>query len=236
MSAEATERGRRVISQIVHAGRLLGLDVKTEYPVVGGRIDVVWVWRGPKEFPIELPLVGFEVESSWRTRKHLKGDYLNLVDLQASLGVIVLLGDDVKVESTREFTQVMLDRHAGRIELWSEGDVENLLTREPGLQTQPDLLLAIPDSKSAPLRHVGKYRGLAQWLAGLDAERRPATFGDLEEILGFPLPGSCRRHPAHWSSYEGSAVARAIQDAGWRATNVDLKAQTVVFERRTLKP
>lgn len=183
-------------------------------------------------FLSNCPLVGFEVESSWRTRKHLKGDYLNLVDLQASLGVIVLLGDDAKVEATREFTQVMLDRHAGRIELWSEGDVTNLLMNKPADDPALPPPLSAPTSVPSPIRHVGKYRSLAQWLAAQTVDRKPARFSDLEEILGFPLPPSSRKHASHWSGYEGSAVVRAIHDAGWRATKLDLANETVVFERR----
>jgi len=58
-----------------------------------GRIDLVWY----KEIPINLPqtttrkfpLVGFEIESSWRTRKHIKGDILNFQSLKAPLGIIL---------------------------------------------------------------------------------------------------------------------------------------------------
>ena len=59
-----------------------------------------------------LPAVAFEVESSWRTRKHLKGDYINLFDSGASLGVIVLLGVGEAVESTRRFARTLVERPA----------------------------------------------------------------------------------------------------------------------------
>jgi len=36
---------------------------------------------------------------------------------------------------------------------------------------------------------------------------------------------------AHWHGYEGSALARAIKDAGWRSRHVDLAAGTVAFVR-----
>src|SRR5256885_9198244 len=100
---DVSERAQRIVSLVESAGRSVGLDVQREYPVVGGRIDLVWLWRGPEGFPAALPLVAFEIESSWRTRKHLKGDYLNLLDLQPALGVIVLLGEGDDVESTRKF-------------------------------------------------------------------------------------------------------------------------------------
>ena len=48
-------------------------------------------------------------------------------------------------------------------------------------------------------------------------------------ILGFPLPDSCRSHSPHWYSYAGSAVARAIIDAGWHAANVNLSLESVTF-------
>lgn len=58
---------------------------------------------------------------------------------------------------------------------------------------------------------------------------------EIEELLGFPLLPSARRYPAHWSGYEGSAVARAIADAQWRASP-DLSAETVRFRRRAGPP
>jgi hypothetical protein len=49
------------------------------------------------------------------------------------------------------------------------------------------------------------------------------TFAEVEEVLGFPLPNSCRNHVPHRHSDEGSAVARAIIDAGWKASRVNLR-------------
>lgn len=45
------------------------------------------------------------------------------------------------------------------------------------------------------------------------------------------LPESAYNHTAHWSSYHGSALARAVRDAGWCATEVDLLGETVCFVR-----
>jgi len=39
---------------------------------------------------------------------------------------------------------------------------------------------------------------------------------------------------AHWHSYEGSAVARTIVDAGGRAARVNLTAETLTFVRTEL--
>lgn len=66
----------------------------------------MWTWTPPTPIPgldTGVPVVGFEVESSWRTRKHVKGDLLNLQDAGVALGVIVLAGDGEKDDSLRRF-------------------------------------------------------------------------------------------------------------------------------------
>lgn len=235
--ASASGRGRSAVQTLSKAGKRLGLKVEVEYPILGGRIDVVWLWEGPKWFPMKLPVVGFEVESSWRTRKHIKGDFLNLVDLQPALGVIVLLGEGENVKGTRRFAEELVRRHGVRIAIWSQEDVERLgssevndlrsMFLEPTGETKADLL------QGESITHVGKYRNLAEWLARDSRATIPMTFAEIEEILGFPLPPFSRKHAAHWSSYEGSAVARAIHDAGWRASQVDMKSKRLTLERPT---
>jgi hypothetical protein len=79
--------------------------------------------------------------------------------------------------------------------------------------------------------HTGKYEPLWRWLLARREDRLQPSFEEIERILGFPLPPSSRRHAAHWYSYEGSAVVRAVVDAGWRACEVDLAKETVVFVR-----
>jgi hypothetical protein len=77
--------------------------------------------------------------------------------------------------------------------------------------------------------HSGKYSALFAWLQEQDAPEVSTTFGSIEDLLGFSLPPSSRDHLTHWYSYDGSAVARAVIDAGWKATGVDLTAGTVTF-------
>jgi hypothetical protein len=97
----ATLRGRHAIEVLTQTGQRLGYTVETEFPVQGGRIDVVWLTDLPAAFDTDsLVIAAFEVESSWRTRKHLKGDYLNLFDVGAAVGVLVLLGQGADVDST----------------------------------------------------------------------------------------------------------------------------------------
>lgn len=85
------------------------------------------------------------------------------------------------------------------------------------------------DGSSPVVDHSGKYRLLWDWLGKQSPERICVSFQQLEVILGMDLPPAARQYVQHWHGYEGSAVARAIRDAGWRASNVDLSAESVEF-------
>ena len=239
--SEASERGRRATQALMEHGRKLGLESVAEYPVPGGRLDVVWLWRPPTAIPGSpdaLPVVGFEIESSWRTRKHIKGDLINLQDLATAFGVIVLLGDGEKVESTRRFASQLVDRPGSRIVVWSEADMNAMLEGTvEALEPEPTEVTSVAATAVARAGsggvadHAGKYRPLWAWLRSQEPSSVMATFGDVERVLGFPLPPSCRRHLPHWYGYDGTAVGRAIRDAGWRVTRVSLEHETVPFER-----
>lgn len=79
--------------------------------------------------------------------------------------------------------------------------------------------------------HTGKYRALWAMLHARTDDRASMTFAEIEDALGFNLPPSSRNYLAHWYGYKGSAVARAIIDAGWHASQVNLSAETVEFVR-----
>jgi hypothetical protein len=234
--SDATERGRKVTEALLRKGRELGFEAVAEYPVQGGRLDVVWLLRPAVTIPglvdEALPVAGFEIESSWRTRKHIKGDYMNLADLGAALGVMVLLGDGEDVDATRRFASILVDRPGPRILVWSERDVDMLMQETTVSTKTPGVSAPTAAQRSAQAEHAGKYRALWAWLRTQPGDRVSATFAQIEEIIGMPLPPSCRQHAAHWSSYEGSAVARAIQDAGWIAREVRIATEHVLFQRR----
>ena len=81
--AIASETNRRLTKALESAGRARGFIVRSEYPVPGGRLDVVWCTDIVPPLPgVEdaVPVVAFEIESSWRTRKHIKGDLLNILE------------------------------------------------------------------------------------------------------------------------------------------------------------
>lgn len=240
---DASALNRELTALLAEAGGRFGFDVALEYPVRGGRLDVVWTWTPPSPVPgLErpVPVVGFEIESSWRTRKHVKGDLLNLQDAGVGLGVIVLAGTDPKDEGLRRFAQVLVDRPGPTVLVWTAEDVRALaeqrdsasLVATAATVTAPTAADEPPAGGSpAAGTHSGKYAPLYRWLRDQDAAEVRLTFDEVEEVLGFPLPASCRQHVAHWHSYEGSAVARAIVDAGWKASRVHLADEALTLVR-----
>lgn len=221
---------QRIVRSVAAAGRARGLEVELEYAIPGGRIDVVWLVGGEAPWPPRLPLIGFEIESTWRTRKHIKGDLLNLIELQPALGVIVLAGDGRDVAATQEFARALVARHAARIEVWDDARLYETLLRPTSAASPPPP----DDRRDAAGVPTGspKYGAITAWLRAEPRDRFDVSFREIEGRLGFSLPPSSRRYPAHWSGYEGSAVVRAIRDAGWRARHVDLRAERVTLERQ----
>lgn len=79
--------------------------------------------------------------------------------------------------------------------------------------------------------HTGKYRELWRWLRTQQSDRIELTFEEVEDVLGLPLPPSARVHLPPWYGYDGSALGRAIRDAGWTASKVSLEQGRVTFVR-----
>ena len=80
----------------------------------------------------------------------------------------------------------------------------------------------------------GKYAPLYRHLSALAGTDWPASFAELESILGFKLPASARLYRPWWSNQKRSAGhshALAWYAAGWKTRAVDLEAETLVFER-----
>lgn len=234
-SLEARTINRDLTERLVAAGEARGFVVRTEYPIRGGRVDVVWTTELQPPVPGvdgPVPVIAFEIESSWRTRKHVKGDLLNLMDCGAPVGVIVLADGDARDESLLRFARALIDRPGPEIQVWTRSDVLALDVAAAEAESARGGSSHDLDDEAPQLStrtHAGKYRSLWSWLSHLEPQPVTVTFAELEELMGGPLPSSCRRHLPHWHSYDGSAVARAIQDAGWKATAVDLAKERVTF-------
>ena len=78
---------------------------------------------------------------------------------------------------------------------------------------------------------ASKYEGLGRHLGALQSTRWPATFGDVEAVLGSALPPSARKYPVWWSNDESHSQASAWMNAGWRTSDVNVRQGTVVFRR-----
>ena len=181
-----------------------------------------------------VPVVAFEVESSWRTRKHVKGDLLNIMDSGASVGVIVLAGTDVKDDSLVNFARSLVERRGQDVRVWTADDVRALTEAQDHVEWEAQVVdeaLEAPERMSSLAQHSGKYVELWRWLVGEARNEFTATFEEIEDRIGAPLPPSCKKHQAHWLGYKGTAVGRAIRDAGWHASQVDLERHTVMLSK-----
>ena len=77
---------------------------------------------------------------------------------------------------------------------------------------------------------AGRYGRLCEHLRALEDAEWRASFAGVEEVLGFDLPASARRHAAWWSN-GGHSHAQAWLEAGFRTSELDISRQTVRFRR-----
>lgn len=73
---------------------------------------------------------------------------------------------------------------------------------------------------------MSKYRPLSDRLAGHAEPEWRASFAEIEEVLGFPLPKSARQQRAWWGDDK-----RAWREHGWRADDIDHDGGYVTFRR-----
>ena len=95
------------------------------------------------------------------------------------------------------------------------------------------------DEEDLKLRQTaarGKYGRLFISFVDRWDYRWRATFDDIEEILGFALPPSARRHSAWWSNTKSHSHALAWLAAGWKVSEVDMEAEMLVFEGPKFEP
>lgn len=78
---------------------------------------------------------------------------------------------------------------------------------------------------------MSKYNPLAERLSGHAEEEWRASFAELEEVLGFPLPKGARGGRAWWSNTGDKPHSRAWTATGWQVGEVDPGAERVMFRR-----
>ena len=81
----------------------------------------------------------------------------------------------------------------------------------------------------------GKYRNLYAYLCGLRSQEWPASFTDVEMVLGFRLPLSAHMHRPWWANQSrGNRHSHALAwtTAGWETAQIDMETETLLFRRR----
>jgi hypothetical protein len=80
---------------------------------------------------------------------------------------------------------------------------------------------------------VGKYEPLSRYLKSHPDDSWSASFEEIEEKMGFPLPPSAFNYPAWWSNQKDGKHSQTAgwKDAGWETRAVDLARRRVRFER-----
>ncbi|HYJ30466.1 MAG TPA: hypothetical protein VEW25_09020 [Allosphingosinicella sp.] len=80
---------------------------------------------------------------------------------------------------------------------------------------------------------MSRYEPLAQFLAAKKADSWDASFEEIEERLGAPLPKSAYKYPAWWANQSGAghSQTRGWRSAGWRTCDLDLERRRIRFER-----
>ncbi len=78
---------------------------------------------------------------------------------------------------------------------------------------------------------MSKYARLTTHLRSLDHASWTASFAELEEVLGFPLPPSARKYEAWWQPGGTHTQARGWTDAGWTIEKLNLARGWVRFAR-----
>lgn len=163
------------------------------------------------------------------------------------------LGGDGKRDYLLHHSQLKLNAEivAQHQDVWTEDDIrartDSLIGRVVSIWPRPAIgashagpvtlttdrapSTTVAEETAEDAEHTGKYRLLWRWLQDQGRDEINLSFADIEQVLGMPLPQSARRHLAHWYGYEGTALGRAIRDAGWRAHQVDLTDETVTFIR-----
>ena len=130
-----TDIYNETIEKLQAIGTKLGFKTENGVRIEGGEIDHVWFIDFGTTLPYfgsKVPIIGFEIETSWRTRKHIKGDIFNLLTLNSAFGIIVFLRRGFRNESQFKGNMDAAKRYvqsfegARKIFVWSEEDVSKL--------------------------------------------------------------------------------------------------------------
>lgn len=76
---------------------------------------------------------------------------------------------------------------------------------------------------------MSKYESFKKFLMVSAKDSLRMSFGEIEQVLGFPLPAS-KQYQAWWSNNPtNNVMTRAWLDAGYRTSNVDVEGERITF-------
>lgn len=78
---------------------------------------------------------------------------------------------------------------------------------------------------------MSRYQPLADHLAARGGDEWPASFSELEAVLGFALPKAARAGRTWWGNDLDKSHSRAWAAHGWAVDDVDQAAGRVVFRK-----
>ena len=77
------------------------------------------------------------------------------------------------------------------------------------------------------------YEPITSYLTRAPGSSARLTFGQVEKIIGRPLPRSAYQYREWWSNNpSGHSHARAWTEAGWRTEQVDLEKRVLIFSKQ----
>ena len=77
-----------------------------------------------------------------------------------------------------------------------------------------------------------KYRALTDYLENAARDEIQLTFSEIEQILGFKLPGSAREHRAFWANTTTHSIALSWLNCGFETETVDMNTGTITFGKK----
>ena len=112
-----------------------------------------------------------------------------------------------------------------------ENKVSELEVKISELKSEDQIMITNEENvKEIEISSGGKYYNLTNYLNSSKKELISLTFNDVENILGFKLPPSIRRHRANWSNTTTLSFPCSWLKVGYKTVEVDMINEKVTFQ------
>ena len=106
-----------------------------------------------------------------------------------------------------------------------------MLDRIKQLEEKVEMLsnnMAVPAAENKG-KASNKYRHLTAYLSKQESPVK-LSFGEIEEIVGFPLPASAYSYREFWANTKSHSIALSWLSIGYRTVEVSIEQKYVIFE------